>query len=187
MGILPSPPVLRSRTDESVQPKSYDTYAARYSDYEIAMWLLKRNESLRLEAYWDVSQWTIGWGTKSHEGEVITKEEADKRVRIKFQQVYDKVHAAYPKLDRLTALVIAEFKYNVGTIGNGLDSALKANNKRRICNFILQYVNAGGEKLPGLVSRRKREVAVLNATPIERDRLADLYKTKVESSIRKNS
>lgn len=43
-------------------------------------------EKLRLKAYKDNTRMSIGYGTKSYEGEVITKEEADKRFNDYWQE-----------------------------------------------------------------------------------------------------
>jgi GH24 family phage-related lysozyme (muramidase) len=161
----------------------------QYSDYEIVMWLLKRNESLRLTPYWDVKQWTSGWGTKaSHKSEALTITQANERTREVFQGKYNYITKTYPKLDKFTRLVIAEFIYNVGDNGikGKLHAALKSGDIDRICRQLSKYVHAGGERLPGLVTRRQREIDLLKANPQRRQELAEIYKIRVNQLIQEN-
>lgn len=161
-----------------------------YSDYQIAMWLLKRNESLRLEPYWDVSQWTVGWGTKTDDkNEKINLEEANKRTREHFQKLLEGIQKDYPHLDKFTQLVLTQFVYNVGSIkkNSGLDKAIKSGDIQRICENMLKYINAGGEPHKGLKLRRQREIQLLKASPEERQMLAEKYKNRVLEIIRENN
>lgn len=41
---------------------------------------LKLDEGFKAKAYWDNKQWTVGYGTRGSKGEVLTKEEAVKRL-----------------------------------------------------------------------------------------------------------
>ena len=41
---------------------------------------VKRWEGCRLQAYWDVSRYSIGYGTISHKNEVISQQEATERM-----------------------------------------------------------------------------------------------------------
>lgn len=183
----------RSQKDELsfVAPKSKRRVvpSKQYSDYEIVMWLLKRNESLRLTPYWDIKQWTSGWGTKaSHKAEYLTITQANERAREVFQEKYNYISKEYPKLDKFTRLVITEFIYNVGDNGikKGLHTALRSRNIDSICHYLSKYVNAGGEKLDGLVARRQREIDLLKASPQRRQELAELYKIRVNQLIQEH-
>ncbi len=160
-----------------------------YSEYEMAMFLLKRNESLRLAPYWDVKQWTSGWGTKaSGKHEVITLQESNERARDVFEGKYKIVREEYPNLDRLQTLVIAQFLYNVGDkgIGNSLHKALKSGDNTKICKCLKRYTFAGGKHLDGLADRRQRECDLLMADAKGRQELAEQYRQKVVKSILKN-
>jgi GH24 family phage-related lysozyme (muramidase) len=113
----------------------------KLEDYEIAMWLLKSHESLRLTAYWDVSQWTIGWGTPSKKGETITKLEADRRVRTYYDKVFNRMKADYPDLDDWTLRVVSVAKYNLGSFGAGMKSCLASGDRTRIFKKLQEYRN----------------------------------------------
>lgn len=179
MGLAPKP--IHKAGDEGL--------AYGYSDYEIAMFLLKRNESLRLVPYWDVKQWTSGWGTKADgKHEVLTLHESNVRARDAFEGKFKLIKKEYPNLDRLQTLVIAQFIYNVGDggIGNNLHKALKSGNNNRICACLKKYTFAGGKHLPGLAERRQRECDILLASPEKRQELAEEHRKSVVKSILKN-
>lgn len=112
-------------------------------------------------AYWDVKQWSIGYGTKSKEGEVIDEKEADKRLRSELSEASSEVDTISKSVgmsfndhekDALTSFV-----FNLG--GERLKQLLAngTRTKAEIANVMLQYRNAGGERLKGLENRRKAE------------------------------
>ena len=113
------------------------------------------------KAYWDYGQWSIGYGTKSHKGETITKAGATKRlneelaVAAKAVNKYNKTYKWKPhELDALTS-----FAYNVGSIVQL--TAKGTRSREQIAAKMLEYKRATvkGKRvtLKGLENRRKAE------------------------------
>ena len=113
------------------------------------------------KAYWDYGQWSIGYGTKSHKGETITKAGATKRlneelaVAAKAVNKYNKTYKWKPhELDALTS-----FAYNVGSIVQL--TAKGTRSREQIAAKMLEYKRATvkGKRvtLKGLENRRKSE------------------------------
>lgn len=130
---------------------------------------IKRFESCKLTAYQDTAGvWTIGYGhTKGvKKGDRITQYQAEQFLRDDLAE-YER--AAW-KVQRLTTQgrydAVVDFMYNLG-IGNFNKSTLKAyiESGRAVWEIqeqFLRWVNAGGRKLGGLVSRRIWEAARFN-------------------------
>lgn len=124
-------------------------------------------EGFREKAYWDVKQYTIGYGTKAKSAnETITKEEALKRLNEELEVArkavsdLEKGYAEPFTTGQKNALI--SFTYNAG---QGNLKKLTDNGTRgieEIGDMILEYVYADGKKLPGLVKRRKREYELFN-------------------------
>jgi GH24 family phage-related lysozyme (muramidase) len=111
------------------------------------------------KAYWDYGQWSIGYGTKAKEGEVIDKAEAEKRLTSELSSHRSRVEKAVKsagltvsahELDALTS-----FDYNTGKIQTLLAGGTRS--KQEIANTMLLYRNADGKRLRGLENRRKAE------------------------------
>lgn len=130
---------------------------------------IKRFESCKLTAYQDTAGvWTIGYGhTKGvKKGDRITQYQAEQFLRDDLAE-YER---AAGKVQRLTTQgrydAVVDFMYNLG-IGNFNKSTLKAyiESGRAVWEIqeqFLRWVNAGGRKLGGLVSRRIWEAARFN-------------------------
>ena len=126
--------------------------------------LIKRFEGLRLEAYrCPRGVLTIGYGhTKDvTDGEQITEEQAEEllRVDLRHAERFVSFYCINLKQQQFDALV--SFVYNVGS-GNFKGSTLLKKVKAdpddpTIRNEFEKWVKAGGEVLPGLVTRRKEE------------------------------
>lgn len=122
---------------------------------------LKKFESCRLTAYQDgVGVWTIGYGHTAgvKPGDRITQYQAEQFLRedlSKFEAAASKVRNVSTQ-GRFDAVV--DFMFNLGT-GNFAKSTLKkyieAGKATWMCQEeFLRWVNAGGKKLGGLVTRR---------------------------------
>lgn len=130
--------------------------------------LIKKFEGCRLTAYKDaVGVWTIGYGHTSGvtEGMTITQAQADAFLKSDCQKFANYVdNTSYvPITNSLTdnqrdALI--SFAFNLGQ-GN-LKKVCANRNASQIASAMLQYCNAGGKKLSGLVKRRNAEVALFN-------------------------
>ena len=134
---------------------------------------IKNVEGFRAKAYWDIKQYTNGYGTEAKSpDEVITEAEAERRLREKLQETQDYVSAYLQKngydftqgqLDALTS-----FTYNLGP--GGLKQ-LTNNGTRSLDEIkakLVEYNKAGGEVLAGLVKRRSQELEMFsgNTTPV---------------------
>jgi len=123
-----------------------------------------------LAAYYDYHQWSIGYGTRSREGEQITEAEAEHRLRLAVGHYAEALAsrltvATTPSQD--TALLSAAFNLGVGGIGLVLDLC----NERRWADAaaaLREYCHAGGKKLDALVRRRNAEAALLETDPVTR-------------------
>ena len=114
------------------------------------------------QAYWDSKQWSIGYGTRSREGETITHAEANKRLESELAQSRARVEAANSKLGlKLTeneADALTSFDYNTGALGTLLANGSRS--KAEIAAAMPLYRNAGGQRLPGMGKRRAAEQAL---------------------------
>ena len=130
---------------------------------------IKRFESCKLTAYQDTAGvWTIGYGhTKGvKKGDRITQYQAEQFLRDDLAEF----ERAAGKVQRLTTQgrydAVVDFMYNLG-IGNFNKSTLKiyiesGRSVWEVQEQFLCWVNAGGRKLGGLVSRRIWEAARFN-------------------------
>lgn len=140
--------------------------------------LLEREEGFRANAYWDVSQYSIGYGSgtmpngqKVKDGDTITKEAARELLRKLIDTQYgatvNRVITANINRNQWNALV--SLCYNIGQ-GNFSGSTLvkvvnqNPNNFDAIETQFLRWVNAGGNYLPALRDRRMREIWVYRSS-----------------------
>jgi GH24 family phage-related lysozyme (muramidase) len=116
--------------------------------------------------YWDVAQWSIGYGSyagsrnRSRRPNIQwTPAQADQALRtqlVPYRRNVETINrrgrynwSAEAK-DALTS-----FAYNLGSINELTQNGTRSN--REIAAKMLEYVNAGGQRLPGLVARRRIE------------------------------
>lgn len=66
--------------------------ASNLSTSEGAIDLIKEFEGFSAVAFWDVSQWTIGYGTTGVQGQTITEADADKAMREQIAQIDAKLN-----------------------------------------------------------------------------------------------
>jgi len=111
------------------------------------------------KAYWDNKQWSIGYGTKSKQGETITKAEAESRLHAELAEARDQVIVATggigmpledQELDALTS-----FQFNTGRIDQLLAGGTRS--KAEVASKMLLYKNASGQPMRGLERRRIAE------------------------------
>lgn len=158
-----------------------------YSDYSIAMWLLKSFEGLHFKPYWDVIQYTNGWGMRTNNPkETIDIHEANERTLKEYNRVYNDISIRYPNLGRWERLILSCMDYNVGNFGKRLDKAIKSGDKKSIAKMMRKYVHdSKGNKLKGLVRRRNKEVELFLSDIPKRQRIAKQLKQEVENHIAK--
>lgn len=126
--------------------------------------LVKQSEGCSLEAYQDaIGVWTVGWGhTPAQAGEHWTQAEADAQLMADIgkacEHAQDLVTAPLTQgqIDALT-----DFTFNMGA-GNLKTSTLlrklNAGLYDEVPSELMRWIYAGGKVLPGLVTRRQREV-----------------------------
>ena len=124
-----------------------------------ALDFLKREEGLRLQAYSDRGRYSIGYGSLSYEGEVITIQEAERRLECELK----KAESAFVKYfgqkyislsdNQKTALL--SLRYNVGSL-SGFPKLRKAILEGRL-NDACREINTLQNK-----KRRARERALWN-------------------------
>lgn len=136
----------------------------------------KENPALAKEkgtskAYWDYQQYSIGYGTKANSpDEVITEAEAERRLIAEVEKSkkivldFSKKHNYDWNSNQVDSLT--SFIYNLGP---GALNQVTGNGKRtnhEIAAAMPKYNQAGGQVLPGLVSRRNIETAMFeNSAP----------------------
>ena len=135
----------------------------------VLIYFIKQAEGCKLTAYQDsVRVWTIGYGHTQgvKKGDTITAFRAEELLREDLRKFED----AAMKVRGLTTQgkfdAVVDFMYNCG-IGNFNKSTLKkyiegGRKTWEIQEQFLKWVNAGGKKLGGLVSRRIWEAARFN-------------------------
>ncbi|MFS7161138.1 lysozyme [Serratia proteamaculans] len=131
--------------------------------------LIKRFEGLRLKAYQDsVGVWTIGYGwtqpvdgRKVGPGMMIDQAAADRLLKcgvVQYEQGVNQLVKVKITQGQFDALV--SFAYNLGLRSLSTSTLLRklnAGDKQGAANEFSKWVNAGGVKLKGLVTRRAAE------------------------------
>lgn len=133
---------------------------------------LRKLEGYNPRAYGDYKQYSIGYGTRAtHPGEVIDRDEAERRLDAEVAKAEGMVDQFAPGLDPGTRAALVSLTYNAGSgwMQSGLGKAVRAGDMDAARNIFLQYNRAGGAENPGLVNRRQQEVAWFGAptTPQE--------------------
>lgn len=98
---------------------------------------ITKKEWFRSQAYWDISHFSIWYGTDSYAGETITEEEAIRRSKQEIQSYIDKYNLSVHPANVQVAVV--SFVYNIGSLTN--KQKRKLNNKyyNALGNDFLQY------------------------------------------------
>ena len=123
---------------------------------------IKRFEGFTQKAQLDYAQDSNGYGTKARfPGETIDRAEAERRFAEEIGRARDAVRRFAPDLDEGTAAALTSLTFNAGTswMNAGLGTMIKSGEIEGAKEVFVQYVNAGGQPLPGLVARRAEEVA----------------------------
>jgi lysozyme len=123
---------------------------------------IKKFEGFSAESRWDYAQNSNGYGTRArYAGEVIDKAEADRRFEGEINKAADFVDRFAPGLDDGSRAALTSLTYNAGTawMQSGLGEAVSSGDMDKARTLFLQYHNAGGSAVDGLVQRRLQEVA----------------------------
>ena len=137
------------------------------------MWLvdfIKEKEGFRTNAYQDsVGVWTVGYGTtRIHgravkESDVVSDDLADELLQddledfLSYVIKYGDTHDYDWNKNQIGALTSFVYNLGKGTLSQLTDNGTRSNEV--IATKIPLYYNAGGKKLPGLVTRRNEEAA----------------------------
>lgn len=126
---------------------------------------VKEMETFIPEAYGDYKQTSVGYGTRAKsDGEVLTQEEADARLREELTMHAGRIDTAAQKAglkltdNQRNALI--SFDFNTGSGAYLLETS--AGDLSEVKRRLKLYTKAGGEELKGLVNRRKREAAMFD-------------------------
>lgn len=121
---------------------------------------IRNFEGYTPKAQWDYAQHSNGFGTKARfAGEVIDRAEAERRFQSEVSSARSIVEKAAPNLDDGTKAALTSLTYNAGSawIQSGLGDAVRSGDLDAVRDIFQKYNKAGGEVLPGLVSRRSQE------------------------------
>lgn len=124
--------------------------------------LVKEFESCHTTSYWDFAQYSVGYGTKSYPGETIDCGEGSEAERRLLAEL-DKARSQVRSVVTIPLLLYEEdalvsFQFNTGSIQNSdLLRQLNSGNKRAAAAEFDRWIHANGQRLPGLVDRRKEE------------------------------
>jgi GH24 family phage-related lysozyme (muramidase) len=123
---------------------------------------IKKAEGLKLNAYWDYKQYSIGYGTKATSAtEVITQAEAEARLTVEIDKAWKLVEGILPAGTPIgIKQALTDLTYNAGPgwESASLGAAVKAGKWDTVKADILQYNHAGGVVNAGLTARREAEV-----------------------------
>jgi lysozyme len=117
-------------------------------------------EGFTARAAWDYQQDTNGYGTKAqYPGEVIDKAEAERRFHAEVEKARAAVARFAPHLDEGSAAALTSLTFNAGQkwMKSGLGQSIKAGDLDSAKAIFKTYVNAGGQVLSGLQTRRNSE------------------------------
>jgi lysozyme len=139
---------------------------------------IKSFEGYTPSAQWDYAQLSNGYGTKAKfAGEKIDKTEADRRFQAEVASARSIVEKNAPFVDEGTKAALTSLTYNAGDswTRSGLGDAVRRGDLEQVRDIFQQYNKAGGEVLPGLVSRRAAEALWIgNPDAVSGDMLASL-------------
>lgn len=114
--------------------------------------------------------WTCGWGSTGPDvkpGVVWTPAYCDQRLDQDLDRFLAGTLQLVPGLSGARLAALADFSYNLG-LGRLKASTLRkralAGNWDAVCVELQKWVFGGGKQLPGLVARRKVEVALIRST-----------------------
>lgn len=126
-------------------------------DYLAAM---RKSESFKPKAYWDVKQYSIGYGTKANSpDEKISQEEALRRFYQEVTPAAAMVNRFAPDAPEGVKAALTSLTYNTGSkwMESGLGKAIKDSDYDKARQIFLKYTKADGKELEGLKRRRESE------------------------------
>lgn len=133
-------------------------------------------EGFRSNAYQDqTGTWTIGYGTTAingrpvQPGDTISEQQARQIANSQIESQYSNFkNKVTVQLNENQRKALTSFEYNLGGAiwdgdGQSIINAINSGNLERAGGLMEKFVYSKGQKLPGLVNRRKRESNLLMA------------------------
>ena len=164
---------------DELKPDMRDTGVGVLSDQYVEG--IKQSEGFTPKATWDYKQNSNGYGTKAKfPGEVIDKAEAEKRFADEIGKAAAIVDKFAPDIDEGTRAALVSLTFNAGSKWTtaGLGQAIKSGDMEKARQLFLEYNKAGGDTLPGLAERRRKEAQWIGAggsRPAVADQTAPAY------------
>ena len=127
---------------------------------------IKRWEGFSATAYYDVSRWSVGYGTIGVEGEKIDTTEAEKRLRDalkKYAKQLSKRITVEVTPNQTVGLLSAAYNLGVGSLEFEIIPMCNAGQFHEASEALRGYDHAGGKKLSGLTKRRDAEARLLES------------------------
>ena len=121
---------------------------------------IKRFEGFAERSQWDYTQNTNGYGTRArYDGEKIDRTEAERRFQKEIADACAAVERFAPGLDEGAKAALTSLTFNAGSAWTkaGLGEAVQRGDMTSARQIFQLYNTAGGQILPGLVSRRSAE------------------------------
>lgn len=121
---------------------------------------IKNSEGYRDKPYWDVKQWSVGYGTKaSGPDERPDRFTLEGRFDDELTRAANFVDSVNPHLDPGTRAALTSLTYNAGEgwASAGLGEAVRDNDLLRAQQLFLQYNRSGGQPSANLSQRRAAE------------------------------
>lgn len=147
---------------------------------------IKSFEGYTPAAQWDYAQLSNGYGTRAkYAGEVIDRTEAERRFQTEITSARAIVDKNAPFVDEGTKAALTSLTYNAGDAWtrSGLGDAVRRGDLDQVKEIFQQYNKAGGQVLPGLVSRRAAEALWIgNPESVTADALASSATSKSSAS-----
>jgi len=131
---------------------------------------IKGFEGFNPRAYGDYKQHSVGYGTRATSPtEVISREEADRRLRAEVNAARGIVDKFAPNLPPGVRAALTSLTFNAGDDWTraGLGEAIRSGNMDAARERFLQYTKAGGQDLPGLIERRRKEAEWFGGAPVQ--------------------
>lgn len=130
---------------------------------------LQDAEGFYEKAYWDNKQWSIGHGTRSFEGETITKEEAAQRLNEEIASHAERIDMAQEEAGILLSQgqrnALISFDYNTGQ-GVSVIKRFGGNPaamKQKMMEYTNETKNGVLVESKGLINRRMKEIALFDS------------------------
>jgi lysozyme len=118
---------------------------------------IKSFEGYSERPQWDYHQWSSGYGTRaSGPTDIQPREVLERRFKTELTKASYAVDQAFPNLPEGPRAALTDLTYNAGAgwMRQGLARSVAAGDWKSAQKQIQQYVNAGGQRLQGLVNRR---------------------------------